>query len=148
MTAVAGFKIVPPATPDDESIDLSIGSRGTRGKIHSPRIDAQLKSWRGTVIGDSFSYSLKIKNYNDLRDRNVMIPRILIVVVVPKDVDDWLSQSSEQIILRRCGYWISLAGQPEVENSSSKTLSIPATNLFSIEGLRGILSRVGNGEMP
>ncbi|MBI2570942.1 MAG: DUF4365 domain-containing protein [Candidatus Schekmanbacteria bacterium] len=74
VATVAGFKIYPPAFPDDDSIDLSIGTRGLLGKIRSPRVDVQLKCWRGTVDGEVLSYELPIKNYGELRHQ---VPRIL-----------------------------------------------------------------------
>jgi len=38
------------------------------------------------------------------------VPRILVVVTVPAVAQEWLSQSEEEMVLRHCGYWISLRG--------------------------------------
>src|SRR5947208_3123117 len=62
--------------------------------------------------GTSIRFPLKVKNYRELIGKRY-IPRILIVVVVPKKVNDWLKQDEKSLILRRCGYWVSLAGEPE-----------------------------------
>jgi hypothetical protein len=83
VAAATGYKVFPSANPDNDSIDLSIGTRGDFGKIRSPRVDVQLKCWGGELNGNWFSFPLKIKNYEDLRHTNYMIPRILIVVIVP-----------------------------------------------------------------
>nr|WP_245543634.1 DUF4365 domain-containing protein [Methanoplanus limicola] len=34
-----------------------------------------------------------MKNYNDLRPENVQVPRILLVLLVPDEIDIWIDQS-------------------------------------------------------
>lgn len=148
IATVAGFKVVPGATPDDDSVDLSIASRGPRGLIRSPRIDVQLKCHRGAVDVDPWPYALRLKNYEDLRHTDYQAPRILVVVVVPEDVEGWLAQSEEALVLRRCGYWRSLRGEPETTNETSVTVTLPRSNVFSVESLRSMMERVGAGGTP
>lgn len=146
VASAAGFKVFPPATPDDDSVDLSIGARGVYGKIRSPRVDVQLKCWRGSVAGAMLSYELPVKNYEELRHEDYQVPRILVVVVVPDRPDEWLAQTPEELVLRRCAYWTSLRGRPETTNTRSVTVSIPATSCFSVEALGRLLSDGSGGE--
>jgi len=61
---------------------------------------------------------------------------------VPGEVGDWLSQTEESLCLKRCGYWLSLRGQPAVGNKTFITVEIQRQNIFSTEGLKSIMSRI------
>jgi hypothetical protein len=67
------------------------------------------------------------------------------VVVVPRDVSDWFAQDEEAMVLRRCGYWRSLLGEPAVDNEVKVTVALPRRNLLTPTALRGMMSRVGEG---
>lgn len=148
VVTVAGFKIVPPAAPDDDSVDLGIAARGPMGSVRSPRIDVQLKCFRGAVETDPWSYPLKVKNYEDLRHEDFQVPRILVVVAVPELVEGWLEQDETQMVLRHCGYWTSLRGMPPTDNEHTISVPVPRRNLFSVESLKAMMQRVGNGGWP
>jgi len=78
------------------------------------------------------------QNYDDLR-RDVIIPRNLIVIVLPENDADWLSHSEEELILRHCGYWASLAGLSDTDNASSVTVRIPRTQQFNPDALHALM---------
>lgn len=40
-----------------------------------------------------------------------LVPRILVVASLPRDLGDWLQQSEQQLALRHCGYRVSLRGE-------------------------------------
>lgn len=148
VAAVAGFTVYEPEV-DDDSIDLSLAARGGLGSLRSPRLDLQLKgTGRDLLRDDGVHYPLKIKNYQDLRGRNLLVPRILVVVVVPPEVDDWLSQSEEELSLRRCGYWLSLRQHEPKPNTSSVTVVVPRGNLLSVAALRGMMEGISRKEPP
>ena len=113
VTAIAagvGCNTMKPEV-DDDSIDLCLKSKIDGKCISRPQLDMQLKATQNLELdGDCFKYSLKIKNYDDLRLDNCIVPRILVVVYVPENTSDWILQSEEQLAMRRCGYWISLCG--------------------------------------
>lgn len=70
VASAAGFKVQPGATPDDDSVDLSISARGPFGRVRSPKVDVQAKCWMVEPgEAESLSYPLKTKNYDDLRPR-------------------------------------------------------------------------------
>ncbi len=61
--------------------------------------------------GDSLSYFLSgTQQYDDLRRETHASPRILAVLFLPPKVEDWLTHSNEQLVLRKCAYWVSLRG--------------------------------------
>ena len=43
--------------------------------------------------------------------------------------------------MRRCGYWATLLGQSETNDTRSITIRLPRTNVFDVAGLRGLMSR-------
>ena len=68
---------------DSDSVDGTfVSNLGRR-----PRVEFQAKATsRDVVIGDNIHFPLSIKNYDDLR-LEAIIPRILIVLLMPKDID-------------------------------------------------------------
>ena len=134
---------------DDDSIDIGFAQRGGNGTIRSPRLEAQLKCTARNIIDDEkISYPLEIKNYNDLRVGDTLVPRILIVVLVPDSEDEWLQQSEEELVMHKCGYWISLRDKPATENENTITVHLPRTQIFDVEALNKIMDRISQGELP
>lgn len=74
-------------------------------------------------------------------------PRILIVVLLPNDETEWMSHSEDELVLRRCGYWLSLRGQPATENSTNVTVKLPRTQLFDVDQLTGLMARAQAGPL-
>jgi Domain of unknown function (DUF4365) len=129
---------------DDDSIDLTLCSKmlGRR-----PSVDVQLKCTGQDIFEeDVLKFFLDKGNYDDLRLEDVLVPRILIVVTVPADLEDWLEHSEEQLVIRKCGYWVSLRGLPPTPNSSGLTVSLPRTNMFTPETLTTIMQKIHNEE--
>ncbi len=77
VAACAGFATSVPSV-DDDSVDVNLHQRGGGGTVRSPKLDLQLKCTAGpSPVEDTFSHSLKLKNYDDLRVENVLVPRYL-----------------------------------------------------------------------
>jgi hypothetical protein len=146
VATVAGFSLYRPEV-DDDSIDLTIAGRGGQGIPRPPRIEIQLKCTSQDLLHrQHLVYPLKRKNYDDLRRVELVVPRLLVVVTVPDDESEWLHQSEENLILRRCAYWASLRGLDEMENVRSISIRLPRQNVLSVEGLRGLMKRAGDKE--
>jgi hypothetical protein len=148
VAACAGFAWSTPSV-DDDSVDMVLHQTGGAGTIRSPRVELQLKCTAAqTPVDDTFSYSIKLKNYDDLRDTNLLVPRILVVVLVPDDPDQWIGHSEAELALRRCGYWVSLRGLPPSENETGQGVRIPRAQKFTVESLQAIMQRIGQGDLP
>ncbi|MBN9119977.1 MAG: DUF4365 domain-containing protein [Planctomycetes bacterium] len=151
VAAVAGYAWYVPSV-DDDSVDLGIAEKGGRGTVRSPHLEAQLKCHAAQAPGgDHMSFSLKMKNYDDLRDPNVQVPRVLIVVLVPDEPDDWLVCGEPEMLLRRCGYWLSLRGLAEVKSTAEDprvTVHVPRSQQLTPAALRIIMQRIGAGGVP
>lgn len=151
--AVAAAAAVSVARPevDDDSVDLVLYQKGTGSVFRSPRLDIQVKCTEDgavTVSATDIHYPLKLKNYDELRPDNLLIPRILLVVLVPSTLDEWLAHTSEELAMRRAGYWLSLRGMPKSQNETNVTVCVPLANEFSVTQLRAIMSRIGDGQPP
>ena len=134
---------------DDDSVDMALHQTGGGGTIRSPRVELQLICRAAQIPAEEMlSCSIKLKNYDDLRDMDVLIPRILIVVLVPDDPNDWISHSEAEMALRRCGYWVSLRGLPPSENETGQTVYIPRRQKFTVNSLQEIMQRIGQGGLP
>jgi len=146
IASVAGFGVSKPDV-DDDSIDIEISGRSVDGIPLRPRIELQLKCTSDRIVRDDWViYPLKRKNYDDLKATNVLVPRLLVVVQVPESEEEWLRHSEEELAMRRCGYWVSLAGMDDTANISTVSVSIPRANVFDVVGLRGLMGRAARRE--
>jgi hypothetical protein len=148
VASVAGFTLAKPEV-DDDSIDLIISQRGGGGTIRSPRVDVQMKcTGRNIMNNGALHFPLKIKNYEDLRVSDVLVPRILVVLSVPDNLSDWIEHSENEMLIRHCAYWVSLRGSEPTANDTNITVLIPQANLFNPATLSGIMARIGGGGLP
>lgn len=148
VAACAGFSWSVPSV-DDDSIDMCLHRTGGGGTIRSPRLDLQIKCvGRDSPATEQFPYSIKLKNYDDLRDECIMIPRILVVVLVPDLLPDWLTHSETELTLRRCGYWLSLRGLPPSTNKTGQTIQMNRSQQFNVASLQAIMDQISNGGLP
>ena len=140
----AGFVTSVPEL-DRDSVDLRIQAGGPR----RPALDLQLKAT--TDLGEPqaglLPFRLTIKNYSDLRIET-QTPRLLVVLELPKDESRWMTVTTEELILRRRAYWLSLQrGYEEVVGQQTATVRIPEDNVFDVETLRTLMGRSRSGEI-
>jgi len=111
-----------------------------------PQLDIQLKSsTRVEVRGTEILYDLEVRAYNLLRRGNPQNPRILVLLVLPDEESLWLGQSADELILRRCAYWMSLRNATPTENVATVRITIPRANIFSVEAVWQLLRQPGEG---
>jgi hypothetical protein len=149
VAAAAGFFVqVSDRGLDKDGIDATVMRRGLMGTARSPRLDLQIKSEGSAELAhDPFPHVLKIKGYNDLRATGYQVPRLLVVVLVPEDVSDWVVHGENELVLRRCGYWLNLVGDPEVQ-ATRRTVHLPRAQVFDVAGLTALMHRVAEGQSP
>ncbi|MBX5468877.1 MAG: DUF4365 domain-containing protein [Thermoleophilaceae bacterium] len=135
IAAAAGVGAsIPELDQNSEDVHFAAPDTDTPGA----KLDGQLKcSQNIDPSGDSFPYDLPVKNYDDLRwpADQLYVPRILIVVHVPEDPAEWLACDPDQIVVKRCAYWMSLAGAPETENTSTVRVNVPTEQVFDPDAL-------------
>ena len=129
---------------DRDGIDLSIQAGGAM----RPALDLQLKATinLGVPRDGTFHFQLPVKNHN-LLCLPTMIPRLLVVLDLPRDENRWMTVTVDELILRRCAYWANLAGQDETDNTESITVPIPENHLFDVPALQALMEQSRGGSI-
>ncbi len=141
IAAGAGY-VVAMMDFDRDGVDLQIHAGGAM----RPALGLQLKATGnlGEVAQGAFRFPLKRRNYDMLRIPT-QTPRLLIVLDLPKDEADWLQVTAEQMVLRRCAYWVSLNGLPDTDNKESVTVDVPIAQRFDVDALRALMGQSRTG---
>lgn len=109
-------------------------------------IDFQLKSTINAIPDKGvIKYHLEVKNYHKLIQSRVGTPRILIVYSMPREENLWLTVNEEETTFRKCAWWCSLKGYPEVENKKEIVINIPFSQQLTPEKLAEMMKRVKEG---
>lgn len=87
-----------------------------------------------------------VARYDGLRRQTTAVPRILVVLFLPKSSEKWLAWTEAELAMRKCAWWVSLRGAPATENSSGQTVYLPENQHFNREGLRQIMTRLSRQE--
>ena len=146
IVRLAGYNPTPPED-DDHGIDYYIRAPRQEDPTGRLGVDVQLKSVREDELrgkGDSIVYDCPSLNYNDLISTNALTPRILILVIVPADIDTWISITEERLMMEFKARYLSLKGKKESENSRSQKIDIPQKNIFNVDTLKQIMAKGGN----
>ena len=143
ITARAGYTTANYEL-DRDGIDLRIQAGGAM----RPALDLQLKATvnLGEPKGGCFRFPLKKRNYN-LLCMEVQTPRLLIVLDLPSDKEQWMTVTADELVLRHRAYWLNLRGHEETTNQSSITVQIPEKNLFHVENLRDLMEQSRGGKI-
>ena len=148
IAAQAGCNHSTPAV-DDHSVDLKLSKNVSGHLLDDPEINIQMKSTYQDLqrCGDVLKYELhNMKNYNDLRKTNLQIQRILVLVRMPENPDDWIQYQDSHIELYRDAYWVSLKGLPEIQNKTGVIIDIPVSQRFNATELERMMNCIADGE--
>lgn len=137
---------------DNNKIDLTIqrfNKYNEDGWIKSPRIDFQMKT---TSVP---KYSCEYLNYNVNRETfealsgYTSVPHILAILVLPEDVDKWVTITTDKLIVTEKMYWYNISTSDMKINGSQKniTLKIPLTNIINKESLTKMLDLTSSREV-
>jgi hypothetical protein len=111
-------------------------------------LHVQLKATRVPPVEQvrRFSFSLPIGQYNRLRSARLATPRILVVLYLPTDPQQWLRHSEDSLVAQRCAYWVSLLGAPDSPNETTQTVYVPRQQMLSPSGLTDLMTRCSRQE--
>lgn len=139
---------------DNRGIDAQLVAWGpfdNGGYLREVSLHVQLKATVQVPADDGthLSYFLQgTAQYDDLRADNYAIPRFLVVLFLPENSAHWLTHTPEQLAIKNCAYWVSLAGAPGTENTSGVTVKIPKAQVLNAQGLRSICTRLSHRDIP
>jgi hypothetical protein len=152
VQAIAALAGVGTSVPlPDYGVDLSLRNIEQRGSRHFDgrlQLDLQLRSTtRAGLTATEVRYDVDVQTYAFLRALSP-ICCLLVVLVLPENEDDWLTQSPQELVLRHCAYWYSLRGEPERSATSSVRVVIPRSQVFSPQAIRNLFTRLSQGAEP
>ena len=113
VAARAGFDVQSTRT-DDDSIDCEFKSKD-QGRA---RLEVQLKATFTVAdtrqTANHFAFPLSRKNYDDLRipSAELVVPRLLVVLLMPRDDADWIAHGDHFMTLQHGAYYRNLRGLP------------------------------------
>ena len=149
IAAQVGCKHIQESV-DDSSIDMTLTMDGIQGQdalLSSVDLKLQLKCTSQDIGHNNIlTFNLNKKNYDDLRVTNILVPRILVVVCVPENIEEWIYHDSEKICLFRSAYWYSLRNASESNNSTSIAIKIPLNQRFDADFLNSAMHKIARGE--
>jgi hypothetical protein len=144
VASMAGYTY-QMANLDRDGVDLSLSAGGAM----KPRLDLQLKATASLMRDDdqgNLCYPLKVRNYDLLREIT-QAPRLLVVLQLPPQQEEWLTLSPQQLTLRQCTYWVSLKGAISSNNTTSVTVAIPKQQRFTVEALKQLMALSRQGRL-
>ena len=143
VAAGAGY-VTADYSLDRDGVDLRIQAGG----LMRPALDLQLKATinLGMAYDGFYHFPLAVRNYDLLRIET-QTPRLLVVLDLPREQDQWLTVTASELVLRRRAYWLNLRGSEETPNQESMTVRIPATNLFDVENLHSLMEQSRTGRV-
>lgn len=137
LAARDGYSMQRGPDPDMDSIDATIRS----GTPHREVIDVQLKATATPdEKEDGLHFRLKQKNYNDLVSPRA-VPLLLIVLELPPIESEWVDCTPERLIIKKCGWWVSLTGQDPMD-AGSRTIVRPSSQRIGSSGLAPLFAQV------
>jgi hypothetical protein len=152
LQAVAAVKTFAVDVPhvDSDSIDAVISGKGLIDETsirHSPRIEIQLKASINANPNDdgNIPFDLTLKNYNDLR-AEALLPRLLVLLALPRAECDWLIHSPDNLIIQNCCYYLNLKGLPPSTNEKKQRVFIPTSNILTPNALKDLMIKASKLE--
>jgi hypothetical protein len=107
-------------------------------------IQFQLKASKNIKINEkekSVSYQLDVNSYNKLV--SCSFPTLLILLSLPKEESQWITISTENLILRKCCYWQYFPNDYKiVDDKKTVTIKFSSENIFTPEIINNELEKL------
>ncbi|MFJ7214846.1 DUF4365 domain-containing protein [Amycolatopsis sp. NPDC098790] len=126
---------------DVDGIDLGFRASGRYGKVYSPTIEAQIKTWsRPSGSSGHLNFrGLDECQFNKLAGPDFTVPRFLFVVCVPLDNQSYAASITDGVMLRHLGYFVSLRSEtpiPHPDRNRKRLVKVPTANVLTVATLR------------
>jgi hypothetical protein len=133
---------------DFDGVDITIVSSADYATFYCPEFELQLKctAQQDLLREDVVAWTMSEKPFTKLTNPKRYTPAYLGVLVVPEDPDGWLEQDDKHLMTRSLLYWTKASDlRPVSEDTASRTVHIPRSNLFDVPRLLGIMKSIGEG---
>lgn len=144
VSAAAGYSCAKLGNHDTISIDARLSPYdslvGEPGRIN-PILHLQLKSTRVHDFNSHGVLSLQLsnKNYNELSIEDGS-NKLLVLLVLPENPREWIVHTKDELISRRCAYWLNLTGSPLVD--TDKSVHFDKQQVFSVNFLISTMDKI------
>lgn len=116
----------------------------------SLRVQLKATINKGSEKNNHISYLFKgASQYDRLRTNCGQPHRILIVLFLPKEPENWLHLSEQELLLKQAAYWVSLYGaEAMAPDAASKTVYLPKNHLLTPQSINLLCQEIGKGNIP
>lgn len=121
------------------------------GYLEEVYLNVQLKATIRVPHDDGQALSYFVQDpsrYDALRAETAAIPRVLVVLFLPGEPEQWIGHSADELVLRKCAYWVSLRGAPATDNTSGVTVKLPKTQVLTPDNLLRLMRRLSRRDFP
>ncbi|MFE1289125.1 DUF4365 domain-containing protein [Streptomyces sp. NPDC058751] len=121
---------------DKDAVDITLKRRGLLAEF-------QMKcSYSPTLLsdGETYAYDLDVRAYDILRDRERSAAGYLGLVVVPRNLDEWLVHDEESLLMRCTGFYARIQNCPHVSNEGTTRIHIPKKQRIDAAGLDSVFT--------
>lgn len=138
---------------DGAGVDAELTYRGNTSHpyIRHVQLNIQLKATvkdTGTYP-DHFSYWLQgKKRYEKLRTNDSELYKILVVLLLPNNPNDWLNCTANELVMKNAAYWVCLYGASACANETGETVYLPKVNLLTPTELLKLVELAVNKNIP
>ena len=141
VAAGAGY-VVSTMDFDMDGIDVEIKAGGAM----RPAIGIQLKATINLSETSDGLYGFDLKKHNyDLLRGATQVPRVLVVLHLPRDESSWLTVTPEHLMMRKCAFWLSLAHHKESDNETSVRVYLDPAKRLDVDSLRDLMDQSRKG---
>ncbi|PSL53286.1 uncharacterized protein DUF4365 [Saccharothrix carnea] len=147
VAAAAGCSIKSHAT-DYDGVDITITSSAEYERFYSPDFELQLKctTRQDLLASDHLAWRMERKPFLKLVNPKRYNEAFLGVLVIPDDPAKLLELTEDNFTSSSRMYWEHAAKLGSIgDDAESKTVHLPRSNLFTVDALRGIMQRIGEG---
>lgn len=116
--------------------------RRDNGEKFDAKFDVQLKasSTGYTEHTNDYAYAIEMKLFNDLK-RPSPLKCYLFLLILPEDETKWVIHTIDELVIKKCMYWLDLNELSFSDNTSKITLRIPKKNVVTSELLEDLLQQ-------
>lgn len=150
LGSYAGFKLQKVHQEDDSGADFRLIRQLKRnGRIcdGSTILDFQLKATQEWKDSKKYiRYDIESKTYNDIvtRNREEVVPLLLILMCLPKGEEDWVLVSRKNLQFRKCLFWYHTDSLELLENeNSTKAIRVPKKNILDETSFKAVVETYG-----
>lgn len=138
----------------DDGIDLTLRHKAschTSINDRVARLEVQLKATGSGLAHAKSGFVSAVMSKDRFEEFSIgaggqTLPKIVVILAMPVQQDDWIESSDAELRLRHCAYWVNLEGQTTA--AKRPTVKAPTSNRFDDVALIGMMARIGQGQKP